>query len=170
MRVYRNTYRDAGGKRREALKWYVEFRDHERRQRRLPAFTDKGASAELGRKLETLGAYRASGKDPAPLGTWIDSLPQAIATLLVKWGMLAADRAGGNKTLASHLKDYKADMQARRLDDVYIKCAMAQIQAILDGCGFVYWPEVSRTRSRCSSPGSPAGRRSCSRRGAATGM
>lgn len=38
----------------EAAKWYVEFRDHLERIKRLPAFTDKAQSEAFGRKIERL--------------------------------------------------------------------------------------------------------------------
>ncbi len=37
MRVFKATYRDRKGKVCESAKWYVEFRDHLERVRRLPA-------------------------------------------------------------------------------------------------------------------------------------
>ena len=54
MRVFRATYNDRKGRKRESTKLYVEFRDHNNRVRRLPAFKHKRASEEFGRKLEAL--------------------------------------------------------------------------------------------------------------------
>ena len=37
MRVFKPSYNDRKGRKREAAKWYVEFRDQLERPRRLPA-------------------------------------------------------------------------------------------------------------------------------------
>ena len=68
MRVFKTTYKDRKGRRREASKWYVEFRDPLEYTRRLPAFESKAASEELGRNLEKMVAYHKSSggqMDPA---------------------------------------------------------------------------------------------------------
>ena len=38
MMLFKATYKDRNGKRRESAKWYVEIRDHNERLRRLPEF------------------------------------------------------------------------------------------------------------------------------------
>jgi hypothetical protein len=62
MRVFKTSYTDRKGKARTVAKWYVEFKDHLDTVRRLPAFTSKAASEEMGRNLEKLVAYhKATG-------------------------------------------------------------------------------------------------------------
>ncbi len=58
-RLFKTTYKDGNGRTREAAKWYVEFRDHNRTVRRLPAFTSKAASEEMGRNVVKLVEYHS---------------------------------------------------------------------------------------------------------------
>src|SRR5438093_9340843 len=108
MRVFRTTYKARNGKTKEALKWYVEFRDHLDTVRRLPAFASKPASEEMGRNLEKLVAYhKASGgqTDPA-LTRFLSGLAPAALARLVTIGLLAPDRVATAKPLTDHLNDF----------------------------------------------------------------
>ena len=65
--------------RRKAERWYVEFKDHRDVTRRIPAFSDKTASAELGRKLERLVARRVAGEQPdSAMSKWLETLPAKL--------------------------------------------------------------------------------------------
>ena len=67
FRLFKTTYNDAQGRTRQAAKWYVEFRDHNEIIRRLPAFTSKSASTEIGRNIVKLvGYYEGSGGQVDP--------------------------------------------------------------------------------------------------------
>src|SRR5262245_66289608 len=115
FRVFKTTYKDTKGRTREAAKWYVEFRDHLETVRRLPAFTSKPASEELGRNLVKLvGYFKGSGGqiDPA-LTTWLTTLPERTRERLVEIGLLPADRAATAKPLAKHLADFSMALAAK---------------------------------------------------------
>ena len=58
MRVTKAHYTDREGRKRQTHKWYVEFKDHQEVRQRVPAFKDKRASEEFGRKLERMAAFR----------------------------------------------------------------------------------------------------------------
>lgn len=74
-RVFQTTYKDRNGERRTAARWYCEIRDAQGVVRRLPAFTDKRASEELGRKLDRLVSLRISGEQPnAAMSRWLETL------------------------------------------------------------------------------------------------
>lgn len=57
FRLFRAGYNNRNGKACEAAKWYVEFRDQLDTVPRLPAYTSKAASEELGRNVVKLVAY-----------------------------------------------------------------------------------------------------------------
>src|ERR1700693_5132429 len=101
MRVFRTTYKDKQGKSREASKWYVEFRDHNETVRRLPAFTSKAASEEMGRNLVKLVEYHkgTGGQTDPALSRWLNDLPQRTREKLVSIGLLSAERAALSKPL-----------------------------------------------------------------------
>lgn len=144
MRVYRNTYRDADGVRREAANWYVEFRDQNGQPKRLPAFTDKRQSEELGRNLDRLVVYRQTAAPPDPtLSRWLQALPAKLQDYLVGLELLDRERAAGNRPLSDHLADFKAGMQADGRHPRHVQWTEAQIRQVLDGCHFKFWPDVS---------------------------
>jgi hypothetical protein len=60
MRLCRQQYKGRAVKTRESAKWYAEIKEHVGRRRRMPGFTDKGATAELGRQVERLVASAPS--------------------------------------------------------------------------------------------------------------
>src|SRR5262245_14303321 len=102
FRIFKTTYKDKSGRTKEAAKWYVEFRDHLETVRRLPAFTSKAASEEMGRNLIKLVAYfKGSGGQVDPsLTAWLTTLPRSAREKLVAIGLLAPERVAVNKTLA----------------------------------------------------------------------
>src|SRR6516225_6120861 len=107
MRVFKTTYKDSKGRTREASKWYIEFRDQLDTVRRLPAFTSKAASDEMGRNLVKLVAYyKATGGqiDPA-LTRWLAGLSPKTVSKLGAIGLVAPERFSACKPLSDHLDD-----------------------------------------------------------------
>ena len=96
-RLFKTTYRDRQGTIRQAAKWYIEFRDHNETVRRMPAFTSKPASDELGRNIVKLIAFhRASGGQTDPgLCTWLIELPLRVSQKLVEIGVYPSGKSGG---------------------------------------------------------------------------
>jgi integrase len=83
MRVFRQQYKDRNGKTQPSAKWYVELRNHRRIVCRFPGFTDKGATAEMGRRLRKLIEWRiAGGSLDAEMSKWLESTPDELTTLL----------------------------------------------------------------------------------------
>ena len=76
MRICKVYFRDRDGRKRQSQRWYVEFTDHRDAVRRFPAFVDKRASAEFGRRLETLVSLRVSGDQRALGGSVFQVLAQ----------------------------------------------------------------------------------------------
>ncbi len=72
MNVFRATYKDSDGQRKQAARWYIEFRDTEGYRRRFAGFTDKRQTEALGRQVEKLIAIRIAGQEPdRQLHRWI---------------------------------------------------------------------------------------------------
>src|SRR5580704_16036336 len=100
MRLCRQQYKGRDGKTRESAKWYAEIKDHDGRRRRIPGFTDKGATAELGRQVERLVALRAVKQPPTPeLSAWLEGMPAALSGRLAAWGILDGRHLPHAKTL-----------------------------------------------------------------------
>jgi len=144
MRVFKSTYRDRTGKVREASKWYIEFKDHLETIRRLPAFTDKKLSEELGRKVEKLVAYRVNNEQPSgDLGRWIETLSPSIRQRLTEIGILDKKRLAASQSLIDHLEDFRNDMAARGITEKQIQIVTSRVKRIFTGCGFRFWSDIN---------------------------
>ena len=79
MKVYKATYTDRNGKKREAAKWYIPITDHNRLKHKVTAFKDKRLSEALGRNIEALVNYRIAGLEPdLKLNQWIETLSENL--------------------------------------------------------------------------------------------
>jgi integrase len=143
MRVFKTTYKARNGKVREAAKWYVEFRDHLERIKRLPAFTDKAQSEAFGRKVERLVACRANNEPTDPeLTRWIETLPQATREAMARIGLLEASKAAAVKPLAAHLADFEAAILARGKTAKHAALVTLRARTLFDCCGFKLWTDI----------------------------
>jgi integrase len=143
MRVFKATYRDRKGKQQESAKWYVEFRDHLERVKRLPAFTDKSQSEAFGRKVERLVACRANNEPTDPeLSRWVETLPQSIREAMARIGLLELSRAAAIKRLAAHLDDFEAAILARGKTAKHAELVTKRARTLFEGCGFKLWSDV----------------------------
>jgi len=124
MRVFRRKRTDAKtGRKVESGRWYVSWTDECNSLRHTwPAYSDKRASAAMGRKLEAISSRKASGEQLDPdLRDFIDALPTARRQELVdlrlidrafvqradaldehlqRWGESMADRTDKHRTMS----------------------------------------------------------------------
>ncbi len=148
MRVFRTTYKDRKGHTREAAKWYVEFRDQLETIRRIPGFTSKAASEELGRNFDRLvGYYRSSGQqlDPA-LADWLAGLPEYIRKKLVSIGLVRPERVAVTKPLAEHLADFQKALQGKSCTDCHAELVTVRARRIIEGCRFLSFADISGSK------------------------
>ena len=147
-RLFKATYKDRKGQKRQSSKWYVEFRDHNDCVRRLPAFTDKAATSEFGRKIDKLVSFhRASGGQLDPdLVEWLETLPSAIKTKLIEIRLVDSRRVMTTKSLSEHLADFRKNMAAKGNSADYVELMCGRAQRIIEGCGFTFWSDISASR------------------------
>ncbi len=144
MRLCRAYYTNRDGQKRKSKRWYVELTDHRDTVRRIPAFEDKRASDEFGRKLERLVSLRVSGEQPdSSMTRWMESLPAAIRKRLASIGILDPHRVASTKALCEHLSDYEQSLRDSETTPEYVKKTVNRIKAILDGIGAVFLSELS---------------------------
>ena len=144
MRVFRQKYRDRKGKLRESRKWYVEFKDHHETRRRLPGFTDKAATKELGRRIEQFVAVRINGDTPGPeLSKWLELLPNSTRDRLGKFGLLDSRSVANRKPLAEHLEDYERHLNAKDNNERYVRETIGLVRAIASACKFHWISEIN---------------------------
>ena len=148
FRLFKTTYKDKQGRRRQAAKSYVEFNDHLECTRRLPAFLSKAASEEMGRSVVKLVAYfKGSGGqiDPA-LTRWLTGLPQRTLDKLVAIGLLATDRVATAKSLADHLGDFAKVLTAKGNSPFHVETVTGRARRIIDGCGFRFYGDIKASK------------------------
>ena len=147
MRLFRATYRDRKGRQRESARWYVEFSDHLGIIRRIPAFSDKAASEEFGRKVSRLASCMAAKLPPdAELARWIEGLDARTRERLLRFGLLDSQRAAGGKLLAEHLGDYERVMLAKGDCQRHVQQEVSKARRIMEGCRFRYWSDISASK------------------------
>jgi len=121
MRVFRSSYRDRDGVKRQTSRFYCEFKDHFELTRRLPAYTGRKESESLGRWLEKLAASRKNNEQPdAQLGQWLQSLPDRLLRKLISLGLVDGQRAEIAKSLMLHVGDYVAILAAKGRPNDYV--------------------------------------------------
>jgi integrase len=148
MRLFKPTFTDRQtGAKKHTSKYYAEFTDHRHTRRRIPAYTDKTASAKFGQKLERLAAHR-SARDPLPadLRQWLESLPRATARRLAEWGLIDRAGGGGLVPIAEHLNAFRAYLTGGGATEQHVKLTTARAERVVEGCGFKYWSDISGGR------------------------
>ena len=147
MRVFRATYKDRKGKQCESAKWYVEFRDHLERVKRLPAFTDKAQSEAFGRKVERLVGCRANNEPTDPeLTRWVETLPRSTREAMARIGLLELSRAAAVKGLGEHLDDFQAAILARGKTAKHGELVTKRARTLFDACGFKLWSDIQASK------------------------
>ncbi len=123
-RVFRHTYsrtlRNGRKVTRELRKWYVEYHDGDR-WRKVPGYTDRKATAQLGAELERRAAQRQAGL--------IDRFSEHR-----------------KRPLAEHLTDRHAALTAKDNTAAHADKQLARTERILQGCRFSYWPDLAANR------------------------
>ncbi len=142
MRVHRPTY-TKNGRRRRSSRWHVHFQDARGTWRRLPAFTDKGASEQFGRRLEKLAALRYAGASPdSELARWLEGITADHREKLLAWGLLDAAARALTEPLADHVEDFHRAILARDTTPLQADQQRARCLKVFRGCGFAYWSDI----------------------------
>ena len=167
MRLYKQK-RTVDGKVREDRTWTLEFNDHEGRPRRFAAFTDKGASAELGRRIKKLIEFRTTGEKPdSEMLAWLTAMSAKLRQRLAKLDLLdprfvasckmlvcpACDSLGQRldnaepcKCDGEHLSDFRKAVLNKGGTPDHAKLITARIRNILKGCKCTYHSEIVASR------------------------
>ena len=166
MRLFKSSYRDRRGRKRETAKWYCEFRDHRETIRRIPAFNTRAASEETLRNLAQLTAFRkaSGGRTDPSLLVWLENLPARIKARLVEIGLIDAEAATATKTLAEHLDDFAVTLAAGDVSAKQVELVTGRARRIIEGCNFRYWSDIQASKAMVYLGDLRAGRIVTSRR------
>ena len=147
MRLRKRTYRDKKtGKKHQCSNWTIVF-THNDTQIEFPGFTDRRASAELGRKLERLVALRVAGEQPdAGMVPWLEMLPLRMQKRLVKVGLLDPERAAGGQSLSEHLVDWQTTLLAKGSTEKHVRLMVSRAKKVFKGCGFRFYTDIKASK------------------------
>lgn len=142
MRVFKPKYRNRQNALRPTRAWYVQL-SVRGKVHRIPGFTDKGATAALGKKLERLAELRASGSAPDPeLLRWIESLELSNQKRLLKMGLLEPRRLAGARGIDDLLDEWLGALRARGRTEKWIDLVVQRARITLTGCGFAHLTDL----------------------------
>ena len=146
MRIFKSTYRDRDGVKRQTLKFYIEVRDHLGLVRRLPAFSDRRLSESLGRSIQSLVNCRKANLDlDAGLNRWLETLSGSLLAKLVAWGLIDGQRAEITKPLAEHIRDYAEVLKAKGYSGDYVVRTRNRLRKIVSDCRFYYFRDITQS-------------------------
>ncbi len=142
MRVFKPTYTYNGTKRTSA-KWNIDFRDHRGVRRRVVAFTDKRATAQLGERIEALVANRKMRAPADPdLAAWLESIPSCLRDKLHDFDMIDARVATLTEYLTALVDDYHTALIAKGTSEPHADLHRARCLKVVNGCGFRHWADL----------------------------
>jgi len=96
-------HKDRNGIRREASKWYLEFKDPNEVLHRLSGFTDARATKELSRLIDILKSRRALKLLPEEGDLkQVEQLPNRIKRKLAAWGVIDQSLVAASQPLTSN--------------------------------------------------------------------
>lgn len=168
MRVFRQRYKGRDGETKLSAKWYVEIKDHNDKQQRIAAFTDKGQSGELGRRLEKLVAIRVMRDTPDPeLSAWLETLPGDLRERLLEFGLLDKRSAANAGPLmcplchstgtrldneqpcecdGAHLGAFRRALVNKGNTEAHADTVTARVRNSLKACEFLFYGDISASR------------------------
>jgi integrase len=153
MRVFQSSYKDRQGQTTKTLNWYVEFTDHREIVRRVPAFSDKKQSENLGRRIVELVTARASrGSLSLDMTQWIESMPASLRKTLGRYGLLDTAKVAAMRPLVEHIDGaldapgWRQFLLAKGNTAKHVDLVCGRARRVVEGCKFLYWSDVSASR------------------------
>jgi integrase len=148
MKVFRPTFTEKlTGKTKKCTHWYITFIDNLQVRRRLPAFANKPATDRAAVKLQEL--LSSGGVPSQELQAWLEKeIPAPMRERLIDWRIVDARRTSKHlgATLAEHLADFRAALEAKGNGIVYAQQEAATLGKIFSACGFKTWTDLDANR------------------------
>jgi hypothetical protein len=169
MNLFHQTYKDRKGKTRQSANWYFDLTDHSGIVRRFPGFTDKGATAELRRRIQKLIECCVAGASlDAEMAKWLETIPTDLRCRLLKYGLIDPQSVASAKPLlcpvckssgrrsdsaepcgcnGEHLSAFRASLLHKGTTTEHADLITARVRNILEGCEFTHYGEISASRA-----------------------
>lgn len=147
MKLYKPKWTDKRtGKTKESQCWHIDFVDNQRIRRRLEAFTNKAESQHAADRITDILALNANGRELTPeIQRWLGNVPEKMRGKLVGFGLIKDSQVSENlsKTLAEHIEGFRDHLTKKEREKKHIGATMGCLQRLFDGCGFVYWSDIT---------------------------
>jgi len=142
MKTYLPTYKDRKGKRKKCSHYYLTFVDNREIRRRLPAYSDKKATDNLGIMVQRL--LDVNGRLDPELKKWFAGLMPRVRDKLIEFGMVDERTATNhlNIPLTEHLRAFCESRLADGCKPRYVKRTKSDIARTLSGCNFRLWTDI----------------------------
>lgn len=143
MKTYKPTYRDRKtGKKKKCSHYYLTFVDNRQIRRRLPVYSDKSATDNLGIWIQKL--LDSNGVLDRELQGWFTGLVPKVRDKLVEFNMVNNQRMLKNldKTLAEHLQDFHESLLVKENKKQYAKSVKSTLESIFANCGFLLLSDI----------------------------
>ncbi len=120
-------------------KYTVLFKDHTGAKRRLAAFANKAASAEMERSIIRLvSARQANAAMATEDNRFLESAPVRVLEKLQLWGIITTERASTGKGLVDHIVDWKVALEAKGNTAQHISECGIYVTRIAKECNWRY--------------------------------
>ncbi len=157
MRLYKPTYKDKKGERKEVKKFWVEVIDRRekgyRKILRFPASESEGISKTIGNNIQKRIDCIASGEpSPTLIDYFQDYTPARLQDRLIEAGLLPARIKLSARPLLDYLPDFrdyvyqeskKNRTKKTTMGDTQARQTTARVRKLIKGCGFIVWKDVS---------------------------
>jgi len=157
MNLYRPKFKDRKtGELRETPRWYIDFRDHHGTRQRFAGDTDKHATTVSGRMLEDLARCRKRAVLPKDrLWNWLQGLPADVQERLIKLDLAEREWFSAlcqSERLSDWIDEFERWLRTSKAKSgfqrnaVHIGTTMGRIRAIVNGCGFKTWGDITNSK------------------------
>ena len=142
--IRRKRFTNAQGETATQSRWLVCFRDHCGLRHEVSGFTDRAASAELGRRLEQLASCRASGMVPPPeLARIVDGFPADLRDSLIRWGMIDGQQAARTTRLSEHIEAFAESLRRKGRAPSTTEKAKSNLRRLTRDCRFAFISDLN---------------------------
>jgi len=136
-------YTDRRGKKCVSAKYHLRIKDHAGIWRRLPAFSDKGASESFARKIRQLADLRTVGEPlRGELAVWVNDLPDDVRDKLIEFDILDKRLALAALPLTEHIEVWTEHMQSKGRSQNHVDLFIARVNKIVKGCGYKKFRDI----------------------------
>lgn len=107
--------------RKQSISWYIDYKDSDGTRKRVKAFRDKAATAQLAAKLEREAA-------------------------LAQAGIIDKFAKHRKRALLEHLSEFKAHLLDKNVTPKQASLVYSRARAVIEACKFVFFDDISASK------------------------